>query len=412
LGSTALLGAIALSGAASAQQVTTRAPFTLNIGGAFTSYLGVNGGGDEGLTSGLASSTGKKNYDFLTETLLQFAASAKTDNGLTYGATMRRYFGATGSNQSATVDYDRSWVFVSGSFGRVDFGDANSVRAMVQTTAVNAVGPAMGNGLGADGGMAALLYNYGPAGSAGMSASTAMGNYTNYGAGSTTRRTKLNYTTPNFSGFQAGIAYIPSANGLGNTFDRQDTLTGGASPATHNGRNYRDAVELGARYTLDVSGVQIIPAIGYLTASAFKTPTGTRSLEDTSSVNAGVTVNYMGASLGIGYTNSFSSGLAKNNGTGANAGGAQFKDDSEGFVVALGYVTGPWAVSGYYQYATAEGDQSIAGNDTLRFFEIAGGYTLAPGMQLWTAVHNYEFKNEGAAKANGTIFLLGTTVSF
>jgi len=404
LASTALLGAVAISGAASAQQVVTRAPFTLNIGGSFSSYFGVNSGGDEGRTTGLTTSTGKKEYDFLTETLLQFAASAKTDNGLTYGATMRRYFN-NGNQLNNTADYDRSWVYVQGSFGRFDFGDANSVRAMVQTTAVNSVGPGIGNGLGADGGMPALLYNLG--GNT-ISASTAMGNYTNYGAGSTTRRTKLNYTTPNFAGFQAGIAYIPSADGRGNVFDRQDTLTTGASNLDHNGRNYRDVIELGAKYTFKVSGVEIIPAIGYLTGSAFKTPTGTRSLEDASSVNVGATVNYMGASLGLGYTNSFKSGLAKNDA--ANT--ARFKDDSEGFVVALGYVTGPWAVSGYYQYATAEGNQSNAGNDTLRFFEIAGGYTLAPGMQLWTAVHNYEFKDEGSAKANGTIFLLGTTVSF
>jgi predicted porin len=61
-----------------------------------------------------------------------------------------------------------------------------------------------------------------------------------------------------------------------------------------------------------------------------------------------------------------------------------------------------------------EGNQAAtaSGNDTLRIFEIAGGYTLAPGLQLWTAVHNYEMKDENVTKRNGTLFLLGTSVSF
>jgi predicted porin len=117
----------------------------------------------------------------------------------------------------------------------------------------------------------------------------------------------------------------------------------------------------------------------------------------------------MGASLGVGYTNSFKSGLAKN-----NVGTAPNRDSTEGLVIAAGYVTGPWALSGYYQAVTMEGNQAAtaSGNDTLRIFEIAGGYTLAPGLQLWTAVHNYELKDENVTKRNGTLFLLGTSVSF
>jgi predicted porin len=61
-----------------------------------------------------------------------------------------------------------------------------------------------------------------------------------------------------------------------------------------------------------------------------------------------------------------------------------------------------------------EGNQSAttSGNDTFRALELAGGYTLAPGLQLWGAVHNYEFKDENVTKRNGTLFILGTTVSF
>ena len=164
LGSTALLGAIAFTGQASAQQVVTRAPFTLTIGGSFSSYFGVNAGGDEGLAGTAAN--GKKSYDFATETLLQFSATAKTDNGLTYGAAVRKYFnlggnqGATGGGFSAfgpgapsVTDYDRSFVFLQGSFGRFDFGDVNSVRATFGTTGLNSVGLAWGNGLGPDGGL-------------------------------------------------------------------------------------------------------------------------------------------------------------------------------------------------------------------------------------------------------------------
>jgi len=436
LGATALIGAVAISGAASAQTVTTRAPFTLTIGGSFSTYFGVNAGGDEGLAGGPAN--GKKNYDFLTETLLQFGASAKTDNGLTYGASIRKYFhtggnagrapnpiaganAGAGGNQGSTggldsafqgnyqTDYDRSWVFLQGGFGRIDFGDVNSTRATFMTTALNSVGPVWGNGLGPDGGMPAFFYN-----ASGISISgaiTSPGNYTTFGANSTTRRTKLVYTSPSFSGFQAGLSYMPSAGDSGDNFDRTDTLTGGASTTGINGRaNYRDTVEGGVRYQGQFGGVKVTPALGFLFASGYKSLLTTQAtLEDATSLFAGLQVEYMGASAGIGYTNSFKSGLAKN-----NVGTAPNRDDTEGLVVALAYVTGPWALSGYYQYVTMEGSQAAAapGNDTLRIFEIAGGYTLAPGMQLWTAVHAYELKDENVTKRNGTLFLLGTSVSF
>lgn len=424
LGSTALLGAIALSGAASAQQVVTKAPFTLQIGGSFSTYFGINAGGDEGLAGTAAN--GKKNYDLVTETLLQFQATAKTDNGLTYGAAVRKYFntggnqGATGGGFSAlgagapsTTDYDRSFIFLQGSFGRVVVGDVNSHRITFNPTGVNAVGPVWGNGLGPDGGMAGLFYNLSGTSFAGTI--TSPGNYTTIGSASTTRRTKINYETPDFNGFQAGIAYVPSGGDSGNNFDRTDTLTTGASTTGINGRgSYRDIVELGVKYTFKVSGFEITPNLGGLFGTGYKSLTGA-TLEDATSLFAGLKVEYMGASLGVGYTNSFKSGLAKsNNSTAALAAATANRDNTEGLVVALGYVTGPWAVSGYYQYVTMEGNQATtaSGNDTMRIFEIAGGYTLAPGLQLWTAVNNYEFKDENVTKRNGTLFLVGTSLSF
>jgi len=435
LGATALIGAVAISGAASAQTVTTRAPFTLTIGGSFSSYFGVNSGGDEGLAG--TSANGKKNYDFGTETLLQFSASAKTDNGLTYGASVRKYFNggnqgsqgnqfsvagaaATPAGASAAAlpnfnqihgayatDYDRSWVFLQGSFGRFDFGDVNSTRATFQQTGVNAVGPVWGNGLGPDGGLAAIFYNL--AGTTFTGQITSPGNYTTIGDKSTTRRTKLVYTSPVFSGFQAGVSYIPSGNDSGNNFDRTDTNITGASTGAVGGRaTYRDVVEMGARYTVTFSGVTVTPAVGLLFGTANKALTSAQATqEDALSFHGALGVSYAGASLGVGYTNSGRSGQAKN-----NIGTAPFRDDTEGLVVALGYTTGPWALSAYYQYVTLEGNQTVSGNDTMRLFEIAGGYTLAPGMQLWTAVHSYEFKDENITKRNGTIFLLGTSVSF
>jgi outer membrane protein OmpU len=394
LGSTALLGAIALSGAASAQQVTTRAPFTLSIGGSFSSYFGLNSGGDEALT------TNKKTYDFLTETLLVFSASAKTDNGLTYGGQIRLPYSGGGVTQAGT-SYDRAFLFVQGSFGRVDFGDVNSSRSLVGAVGFNAVGPAIGDGLGPDGGMAARLYNL-TGGT--FSTSTSVQGSPLYGNGGTsTRRTKINYTTPVFSGFQAGISYAPSPDSAGLSFDRTDTTTPSLTAAQ--GRaGYRDSIELGLKYTAKLSGVEITPSLGYLTASKQKT-SNNLGFNDLSSLYVGLKGEYMGASLGVGYTNAFDSGLVK---------GQSNKDSLQGLTVAAAYVTGPWAVSAYYSWSEAEGSQLVAGNDKMSLFEIAGGYTLAPGMQLWTAVHNYEFTDGDASnlKRNGTIFLLGTTVAF
>jgi len=418
LGSTALLGAIALSGAASAQNVTTRAPFTLTIGGSFSSYFGVNSGGDENL------STNKKNYDLLHESLLQFSASAKTDNGLTYGALVRQYLsGAGASNNSnsgnqnlANQNFDRSLVFLQGSFGRIVVGNAPNP-AGDSATGVNAVGPAWGNTLGPDGGMALYFYNFqNAAGGAARLASTSNGAGAMFaGRAAVSRRPKVGYTTPDFSGFQASIMYAPSPGNNGTTFDRTDTVPAGNLLDGPSARFlFRDAVQVFARYQTTIADVKVTPMVSYLTASALKAaPSGATAglkTEPNNAVYAGILAEYMGASLGFGYSNSFKSGLVKNNAANVAPG----QSDAQGFVVAAGYVTGPYALSGYYQWAEQEGNQSATtrGKDSLRIFEIAAGYTLAPGLQLWTAVNNYEFKDESVNKYNGTLFLLGTTLSF
>jgi len=410
LGSTALLGAIALSGAASAQQVVTRAPFTLTIGGTVSSYFGVNSGGNEGLT------TEKKSYDLLHESLMQFAATAKTDNGLTYGASIQKYFTNTngagtyaatvgsGTSSQTNNDFDRSFAFVQGSFGRVAVGGTSS-SANFNAAGINAVGPGRGNGLGVDGGLAGFFYNIGQTGStASFGAMTTLGTQSTVGAQSASGRNKITYQSPNFSGLQLALAYIPSPNNAGANFDRTDTVT----PAAQNpGRNqFRDVVQVGATYTVKMASVDITPMLSYATGSSLKSATPGVGIEDLSSIYAGLRLEYMGASFGVGYTNAFDSGLRKGAG---NPG----KDDAQGLVVALGYVTGPWAVSGYYQATEREGSQAVSANDTFRAFEIAGGYTLAPGLQLWTAVHNYEFKDDVlSTKYNGTLFLLGTSLTF
>jgi len=404
LGSTALLGAIALSGAASAQQVTTKAPFTLNIAGSFSSYLGVLSGGNQSLTQD------KKNYDFVHESVLQFNATAKSDNGLTYGAVVRKYFQPASGPQPGG-DYDRSFLFVTGSFGQVRFGDVNTARADF-SPGFNAVGPALGNTLGSDGGLAQNFYNLPAAATSGIGGLPSMGNYPVYpGSGSSQRRTKLVYVSPDFSGFQAGIGYIPSANGSGFAFDRVDTSAAGQGVAANAGRaNYRDMIEVSARYTFMLGGVKVIPTASYLFGSALKAPAGSAKLDDASSLYVGLSGEIAGFGAAVGYTNSFKTGVAKN--TAANA--SPNRDDAQGFLVQAGYTFGPWAVSGFYSWATSEGNTgaAFAGNDKLSIAELAAGYTLAPGLQLWTAVHNYEFKDEDRTKFNGTVFLLGTTVSF
>lgn len=146
LATTALVGSVALSGAAHAMPAQT-SPITLNVGGyvdfvagfyheAQGATLANNAGtgfGSEsiGPVSGVGPSTGERltSRDFETEYKINFDAMGKASNGMQYGANVSLWNGPEAQNLwtggGSTVEMNSAYVWLSGAFGKAMFGDSH-----------------------------------------------------------------------------------------------------------------------------------------------------------------------------------------------------------------------------------------------------------------------------------------------
>ncbi|HUA57033.1 MAG TPA: porin, partial [Candidatus Sulfotelmatobacter sp.] len=181
LASTALVGAVALTQGANAQQLTTDSPFTVRIDGFANFRGGISSNSNE--TSVLAGSTNAVRAaapksakglgeQFVTDTEIHVTATGKADNGLVYGmyveveADPAVYMlttaavnagGSTGiatqttTSTSAQNYIDEANIFLQGSWGRVEMGDQDGAGDQLFFGAPYDYGPAYGQGSGADG---------------------------------------------------------------------------------------------------------------------------------------------------------------------------------------------------------------------------------------------------------------------
>ena len=153
-------------------------PGTLNatIGGTATLQAGVIGD----RTSGV---------QFRNETEMEFNVRGKADNGLLYGLKVQ-FQTETGFESSSETIFDEAYVFLGGTWGRLEFGDTDDVVAGGLLVYAPSVG--IGQIDGDYGSFSRLsLDDYYPF-------------YPDIGTS-----TKINYYTPRIGGFQAGISYTP-----------------------------------------------------------------------------------------------------------------------------------------------------------------------------------------------------------
>src|SRR5689334_18494526 len=179
LGSTALAGIASLASAAQASD-----GIKLDVGGFFqTVYQGVfddKGNNDFG---------NHRNTDrFVHNAEVHFKGETTLDNGLTVGARIEL------EGENAADQIDKSFVYWSGGFGKVQIGSMNDalenycVLPPGGTPNFSAISPTLGWG------------SNDPIGS--NAACKSADNDSQ----------KIMYTTPNFSGFQMAISYTPSNN--------------------------------------------------------------------------------------------------------------------------------------------------------------------------------------------------------
>lgn len=364
-----LLGTSALvlfAGAAAAQQVTTKAPFTVTLGGSVRSDFTI-------MSDDVANAQSREaRIDYR----LHLKAEAKAENGLTYGfnARLRNNQNSAGQTNQDVVGADRKYIYLGGSWGRVELGDADSVGTNFEL-------------------QAPFVFS-----TADLTFGSSYGNYSYYFFDEGNFHTKFAYYTPVFSGFQAGISWTPERNSRGRDNARSKYVTG-------SGNDYRDILTIGAGYTGKFGDVGLKVSGSFETGETKDISASVKSTKgDLQHWNLGAQISYAGFTFGGHYFDNGESGLAKG-------------DDQTSWQVGLKYETGPWGVG--LHYSVVETDYAARGTrDTSdSIISLGAGYTLAPGLNLQADVAKLNIESAtglkaGKTKNDGTQFTFRTRVDF
>ncbi len=355
LGTTALL--MLAAGAASAQQVNTRSPFTVSLGGSIRADWGF-------VDDDQADSS---DYESRLDYRLTLKADAKAENGLNYGFFFRMRNNQNSGNNSASpsnvnvIGADYKYIYLGGGWGQVTIGDNHGA-----TTELETLIPTVGIGGVMD--AAGVFYNAGA--------------YTGgYWASEGVIQTGIMYVTPSFSGFQAAISFAPEFGDAGRNIRRPEAAG-----------SYSDALEIAAMYKGNFSGVGLQVSGGYSWADEKRA-----NVADFGVFNFGAQVSYAGFTFGGLYYNQDETG-----------GG---REDQYGWGLGLTYTTGPWAVGVGYARTGFE----VGRNDVTDYtWGFSGAYTLAPGLRLMADLNFFDIESSTVSRDGneGTQLMLRTRLDF
>ncbi len=198
------------------------------------------------------------------------------------------------------------------------------------------------------------------------------------------RSAKILYVSPKKDGWLAGASYAADAD---------DEAVGELLQAglTHESYWQQHVLRWGATY-----------AQGRADNSQVRT-------RDVSSIGAGMSLTLDDSlTLGIGASYDGRSGLPSDV-------AGQFASVAWGATVSVNYNTGPWTVGAYYQYATAEGNPTVARNDRLSSFEAGGSYRFTTKSRIYGAWYRFDFEDEDRSMAGfsevGNVFIVGLRVT-
>lgn len=353
LTSTALVaaGVMAVSGSALAQGKPT-----LTLGGGTEQIFGVGSNADSFERGGNAAAGSRVGFDQHSDTEIHFKGSVTLDNGIkivtrtelegesisTGGGTANNINGAAAAGNQDYID--ETWMRISGSFGEVRLGTGDPAAQAMTTGYLGVWSTNVGQNHAFD--IGDWITN--PTATVGAS--------TVGRVDLTSDAEHISYFTPRFSGFQAGVSYIPSTV---EDVNNQRQLTGGGDT---------DGWSFGLNYVGKFSGVGVAAAVGYV-----QTNESTVNRDDDSAWGVGLRVDFQGFRVGVSWVDNDSQ---ENKTTGVTAGVGQ-----ETFELGIRYVFGPNAVSLGYQNAETTATSNAAGDgDEIESFVIAYRRTLGPGV--------------------------------
>lgn len=333
---------------------------------------------------------------FRNDNTVTVRVDGKTNGGLGYGAVIDLEADTTNDADSQGVNASRTFTYLGGNWGRFEMG---SVESSAATMRVDASTLAVATG-GING---AWTYFINPFSSSSttnganfISTSKLVSEHgatTEFGDESTYNATKINYYTPKFSGFQAGVSYTPSLQGRGQSLGRIDESA--APGALDQGNVFNGALS----YDNTFNEIRVALAATGEIAKANDATVVANEREDIRAWNVGALAGFQGFSVAGSYGNWGDSGQLKT----ANG-------DAEYWTVGGGYEAGPIGLSVTYldsAYETSAVDSDFSN------IVVGADYKLAPGLTPYAEVSFYDADSAGTTYDNqGTTFLLGTQVAF
>ncbi|CAE7405555.1 STD2 [Symbiodinium microadriaticum] len=343
-------------------------PISLSISGYYTA-MGVFTDGDDKTGSADANA---RDDEVKQEGEIIFSGSTTLDNGMSAGVA----FHLEADNGAGEGDFDETYAWVEGGYGRVVIGAEASAPFQMHYTAPYFV---------ASHGVDSPNFQH----TSNVSSRTAT--YITL----TGDRNKVSYFTPRINGFQLGVSYTPdtgvapAANAAGNANPGVGGQAGGvdnsfgAAP-TDNGGTFEQVFEVGLNWNGEYEGVGIGISGGYMDAEV--EPTGTTpSNLDPEAYSIGLNLTSGGFTLGGAWYES--EDLFTKIGTSSV--------EEEAWSVGLQYVTGPWTLGvGYFE---SETDLTATTETEFEVTEIGATYALGPGVDVFAVVDLYENDSTGAA---------------
>ena len=427
-GTTALVAAAVVAG-----QADAASGLKLGITGYYRGAIGATfGDSNQGTTGGGtdhgAGLYGRNNVAFRQEVRVNFTGSTTLDNGITVDVLVG--LNAGGANVSgptnAPARINRAYMDVSGKFGQIRFGDANSA---YQSMCVGDPGNVTANfGVNSPN---ESFSNAGHSKTEGGSLGTYMPTAVS-GAGTCfgleTRSTKIIYFSPTFGGFNFAVSFAPDhvrsaggSGGLGGTFGEGPVSGGAGSP-------FHDFLSAGVNFNHDFGGgITLSAGVSGEWALGGKTSNTSNAngvSNKPSMYQAGFQVGFGGGwAVGasgqyvVNYTNAGYGGF-KNLASGASL--STTTDDAYMITGGGSYTVDAVSVGleGFYNhYDVSNGGPSIS---KAEYFgaSLNAAYALGPGVSLegqvaWTKASNDgSGSNLDAENVNSYEIDMGTVVNF
>jgi len=381
LATTAMFG-VAFAGAANA--AAPASPISLNVGGYddFVAGLYHESEGTATVGDGVGNRT---NHDFENEFKLNFDALGKGSNGIEYGANLSLWNGPEATNLwqggSYGVTINSAYVWMSGAFGKVLFGDEHGASDLF------VYAPTVGEGQ-VDGRYRDFVDT------------TSLAYFQPSGIDNTEHSTKITYYTPkvgnDMNKVQLGVSYIPELYNYGQDITKYDN-TPAAFPVANTVSPYQDVVKGAVQYTGNFHPVNVVASAQVINGESSHTPlsstvmgsggvlanaqTDFGNAQSFTSWGAGTQVGFMGATVGASYTDlgRYNTVHQQNKAQQVASLGAKYEFDKVG--VAASWLIG----DGYANYlATGTGATTRPSVDnyvsSFNAWSVGAVYTWFPGL--------------------------------